>query len=43
MGLPVFAYPAPNLVLDNLHSQLFQLLAQFLDDIADNPAVNFRD
>ncbi len=37
---PVDGDAVPHLVLDDQHPQLFQLLAQFLDVVADNAVVN---
>ena len=37
---PVDGDAVPHLVLDDQHPQLFQLLAQLLDVVADNPVVN---
>ena len=37
---PVDGDAVPHLVLDDQHPQLFQLLAQFLDVVADDPVVN---
>ena len=39
-GLPVFADPAPYLILYHLHPELFQLLSQLLNGIADDTALD---
>ena len=39
-GSPVFCHTAPNLILDNEHPQLFKLLSQLLDVVADNPVIH---
>ena len=38
MGFPVLADAAPHLVLDHLHPEFLQLLAQLLNHIADDTA-----
>ena len=39
-GLPVFADAPPHLILHHLHPELFQLLTQLLNGIADDPALD---
>ena len=42
VGLPVLTDPAPHLVLDYLHTELFKLFPQLLNHIAHDPAVDFH-
>ena len=42
VGLPVFADPAPHLILDHLHPEFFELFPQLLNHIAHNPAVDLH-
>ena len=39
-GFPVRRHPSPDLILHHEHPQLFQLLAKFLDVVADKPVID---
>ena len=42
MGRTVHRYPVPNLILDDEHPNLFQLLTKFLDIKADNAVIDIH-